>query len=74
MKSKYFEMKIKNIVDEKALSELEELKVKCECGHSMVMPVYIDSKICSYCGKKVKNNTKLYFMYKLRKELKNSGK
>ena len=64
----------KGIVDEKALSELENLKVKCVCGHKMIMPVYLDSTICTYCGKKVKNNTKLYFLYKLRKEINKNEK
>lgn len=66
-------MRIKNIIDKDALSELEKLKVKCTCGHSIVMPVYKDTHICEYCGKKVRNNTKLYFMYKMRKELKKDG-
>lgn len=69
MKSSYYELKVKNIIDEKALSELENLKVKCECGHSIIMPVYKDVQICDHCGRKIKNNTKLYFKYKLRKEL-----
>lgn len=68
-KKTYYENKIKNIIDPKALSELEKLKVKCPCGHSMVMPVYLDYMICDYCGRKVLNNTKLHFMYKVRKEL-----
>lgn len=76
MKKKYrtFDNAPLSIIDEKALSQLEELKVECSCGHKTIMPVYLDTTICSYCKKRIKNNTKLYFMYKLRKELKNSGK
>lgn len=64
----------KGITDEKALTELEQLKVKCVCGHTQVMPVYLDKKICSFCGRKVINNSKLYFLYKLRKEIRKNEK
>lgn len=53
---------------------MEELKVKCSCGHSTVMPVFVNQKICSFCGNIVKNNTKAYFLYKLRKELNKNEK
>lgn len=65
----YYEPVTKNIVDDKALSELEKLKVLCVCGHKTIMPVYQDFAICKYCKRKLYNNTKLYFMYKVRKEL-----
>ena len=65
----YYEPLTKNIIDEKALSELEKLKVKCECGHTKIIPVYQDYVICRFCKRKVYNNTRLYFMYKMRKEL-----
>ena len=71
---KYYEPTIKNIIDEKALSELEKLKVKCECGHTKIMPVYQDTAICKFCKRKIYNNTKMYFMYKLRKEIKKNEK
>jgi len=64
----------KQIIDEKALTELSNLLVKCQCGHTMIMPVYQDKTICKYCGKKVLNNTKLYFMHKMRKEIKKNEK
>lgn len=71
----YYEPMTKNIIDEKALSELEKLKVKCVCGHTKIMPVYQDTTICTYCKRKIHNNTKMYFMYKLRKEInKNESK
>ena len=70
----YYEPMTKNIIDEKALSELEKLKVKCECGHTKIMPVYQESTICNFCGRKIKNNTKLHFMYKLRKEINKNEK
>jgi hypothetical protein len=70
----YYEPMTKNIIDEKALSELEKLKVKCVCGHTKIMPVYQDYAICNFCKRKMYNNTKMYFMYKLRKEINKNEK
>ena len=72
--SKTFSDKVKNIIDPKAIKELDKLKVKCKCGHSIIIPVYKDFMMCDYCGKKVMNNTILYFKYKLRKELNKNEK
>ena len=62
---------IRQIIDEDALKKLKELNVRCQCGHTFIMPVYVDSKICTNCGRKVQNNSLLYFKYKLRKEINN---
>lgn len=56
-------------------AQIDEIKVKCSCNHTIVMPVYADFLICSHCKKKVLNNTKAHFRYKMRKEmLKNKEK
>ena len=55
--------------DTKMLEMYAKLKVKCSCGHTQVMPVFVDVANCTHCGKKIYNNTELYFKYKLRKEL-----
>ena len=67
-RSKFNERRMK-IVDQKGIDQLEELKVKCPCGHSLILTVQQDTTICSYCGRKVANTTKAHFKYKLRKEL-----
>lgn len=54
---------------EKLMDNLEELRVVCECGHTKRIPVFLDSVICNFCGKKLINNTKAHFKYKLRKAL-----
>lgn len=60
----------KQIIDKKAQSKLDKLNVKCKvCGHTIFMEVQRDYKICGYCKNKVLNNTKEYFIYKLRKEI-----
>lgn len=55
---------------EKLEDEYSKLKVKCKCGHIIVMPVYIDKLICNWCGRVVQNNTLAHFKYKVRKEIK----
>ena len=50
-------------------AHIDEIKVKCSCNHTIVMPVYADFLICSHCKKKVLNNTKAHFRYKMRKEM-----
>ena len=62
-------MSRRRIVKKRGIDELNDLKVTCNCGHVIIMPVFKDSVICSHCGKKVLNNTNLYFKYKLRKEM-----
>lgn len=58
----------------KLANAMAELKCQCSnCGHKEVIPVQVDSKVCSYCGHKIHNNSKLYFNYKLRRVL-NNGK
>lgn len=49
---------------------LEKIKVKCPfCGHTFIIPVFEDYKICSYCKKKVDNKTRVHFRFKMRKEI-----
>lgn len=57
---------MKNI--QKLEDKLSLLKVKCKCGHVIVMPVYIDKLICNWCGRIVQNNTLMYFKYKIKKD------
>lgn len=55
---------------DKYLEKIQELKVRCPyCGHTIVIPVFVDKQICSYCKRKVQNNSLLYFKYKMRNEL-----
>jgi len=56
--------------DKKALSEETNLRVQCPyCKHKNMIPVFLDEKLCYWCNRKIKNNTELYFKYKLRKEI-----
>lgn len=57
------------IEDSKIAKSYTDVTIKCTCGHSMAMPVFVDEKICNFCGRKVCNKSKAYFKYKMRKEL-----
>lgn len=39
-----------NKKDDKIFDERAKLTFKCSCGHSMFMPVFLEKKLCSYCG------------------------
>lgn len=55
--------------DTKRFNSYSKGKLHCKCGHSLIIPVYKDFCICSYCGAKVINNTKEHFKYKMRRML-----
>ena len=52
--------------ERKEADYFKPLKVKCKCGHVVTLPAYVDEIICTWCKKKIKNNTKAHFIYKLR--------
>ena len=29
---------------------IADIKSKCKCGHTKVIPVYVDRILCNYCG------------------------
>lgn len=62
-------MKLKD--DEKLHREKTNFRVKCKCGHSVIMlPMeHRTRKICSYCGKWVYANKKEEFKDRLKERL-----
>lgn len=59
----------KRTEEEIIASYYSNYKVKCKCGHTMVITNSVEKKICSYCGNYVYRNKKLEFKDKLIKEL-----
>ena len=47
---------------------LNEHKVKCECGHTMIL-IDREYTICGWCGRKVYRSKKDEFKDKLKKEI-----
>lgn len=44
----------------KLIEERNKFKIKCNCGHSIVIQPNKDYKICSWCGNKVINKRKIF--------------
>lgn len=43
------------------------VRVYCKkCGHTNIIPAYIDKKECTWCHSKVLNDTKVHFKRKLK--------
>lgn len=65
--------KIKNklILEDMIRSEYyDKIKVKCEkCGHSIIMPRWVDKQLCDYCGKYRFRDKKTEFMYRLKEKM-----
>ena len=65
-KSRYFKEQ-----PQKYAKAMRDITYLCPvCKHSMVFPVWQTYKVCSWCGWKVRNNTKEHFKYMLRKKMK----
>ena len=41
----------------------DETNQKCECGHTLTFGIKQPYKICTWCGRKVINNTRARFIY-----------
>jgi hypothetical protein len=55
--------------DTKRLRMYTDNRVKCKCGHSHFMPVFLPYKICDWCGNIVFRNENEEFKYKLKRQI-----
>ena len=51
--------------------EYDKVKYKCECGHKVVIPTWIDKKVCDWCGRYVFKSKKDEDLYRIKEMLKN---
>lgn len=49
---------------------MRQVTYRCKCGHSVVIPAFVNKKICHWCGKWVYKSDREEFKEKLRKEIK----
>ena len=49
---------------------LDDYRVKCKCGHKTVIPVWLDKRICWWCGFWVYRNKKVEFKEKMQQKIK----
>lgn len=54
--------------EKKYLNSISLSKVKCKCGHSVVIP-NAERTICSWCGEWVYKNHLMEFKYNLKKAI-----
>lgn len=61
-------MQIKNDKEWRHMSdEYNKVKYYCKkCGHSLIIPNWIDKGLCDWCGKYVFKNDKDEFNYRMR--------
>ena len=51
--------------------EYNKLKIRCKCcGRKLVIPVWVDKQICSWCGNYVYRNKQLEFTETVKKLMK----
>lgn len=53
----------------KYADEMAKLKVKCSCGHSVIVPAFVDRKLCRYCHRYVYKDPQTEFRYKMQLNL-----
>lgn len=52
--------------DDRMFEEYSKYKIKCKhCGHSTTMPIFLDKKICSWCGNYIFRTKEIEFKHKL---------
>lgn len=55
---------------ERQADEYDKVKIRCKCGHRVIVPMWVDKKICSWCGHYVYRNKQLEFKEKLKEKRK----
>ena len=67
-------MKRNNFMTDKELikyaDEMAKFKYKCKCGHSVVIPDWVDKQLCRCCNNYVFKNKKDEDMYRIKEKLK----
>ena len=52
-------------------NEYNKIKIQCKCcGHKVVIPVWVDKQLCSWCGHYVFRNKQLEFRENMKKLMK----
>ncbi len=55
---------------ENMMNEYDKIKHICKCGHRVIMPKWIDKKICGWCGEYVFKDKKTEFEYRMNEQMK----
>lgn len=49
---------------------LNEVKVRCKCGHRVIIPYWVDKQLCGWCKSYVFRDKKKEFEYRMKEKLK----
>ena len=52
------------------MREYDKVKYKCKCGHSVIIPVWVDKNVCDWCGNYVFRDKKKEFEYRVKEKMK----
>ena len=47
-------------------NNMEQCRYYCSCGHSVIIPYFVDEKICSWCHRVVRKDKRREFRDKMR--------
>lgn len=51
-------------------AEYNKVKHYCNCGHTVIIPKWVDKVLCDWCGKYVYQNKKIEFKEKMKEAMK----
>lgn len=55
---------------ERLSREYAKVKYKCNCGHKVIIPAWVDKQLCNWCGNYVYKNKKDEFINKIKQKIK----
>lgn len=55
---------------ERMTVELDKVKVRCKCGHRVIIPIWEDKQLCSWCKNYVYRDKRIEFKERLKGLLK----
>ena len=58
------------------MADLEKQKMshRCQCGHSVFIPINVEYRICEYCGRKVTKENKTVYEIAFKSRITNQYK
>lgn len=48
---------------------LNQIRHRCKCGHTVIIPKFVDKQICDWCGKYVFRTKQAEFNYRIKEKL-----
>lgn len=55
--------------DIKKSEYMAQIRMYCKCGHSIIMPKYLDKRLCDWCGHWVYRTKEIEFKEKLKSQM-----